>query len=197
MHDLTALVGVTLAGDVHTFAWLPQEGLAEKSRRDRVPWDRWAADGTLLTTPGKAVDYDHVAAFMRMLFRRCDARAVAFDRALMAYFMPALTRAGFTAAEIALFQPFGQGFYSMGPAVRELESRLLQGQLRHGNHPVLASCAAAARIDTDPAGSRKFNKARSAGRIDALVALAMAVAVQPLTKPEPHYEMFFVGGARV
>jgi phage terminase large subunit-like protein len=34
-------------------------------------------------------------------------------------------------------------------------------------------------VVTDDAGNRKFTKRKSTGRIDALVALAMAVAVLP------------------
>ena len=66
----------------------------------------------------------------------------------------------------------------MTPALRELEVRLLEGQLRHGNHPVLASCAANAKITGD-SGARKFDKRTARGRIDGMVAYAMAVGVMP------------------
>jgi phage terminase large subunit-like protein len=51
---------------------------------------------------------------------------------------------------------------------------LLNGKVAHGNHPVLTMCAANAVVKTDPAGNRKLDKARSAGRIDGMVALTMA-----------------------
>jgi phage terminase large subunit-like protein len=40
-------------------------------------------------------------------------------------------------------------------------------------------CAANAVVTTDPAGGRKLNKAKSATRIDGMVALAMAFGVAP------------------
>jgi phage terminase large subunit-like protein len=40
--DLTALVLVSEAGDVVPTFWLPGDGLEEKSRNDRVPYDLWA-----------------------------------------------------------------------------------------------------------------------------------------------------------
>src|SRR5690606_18567840 len=53
--DLTALVLVTAEGDVHPTFWLPGDGLAEKARADRVPYDVWAKEGFLQTTPGRAI----------------------------------------------------------------------------------------------------------------------------------------------
>ncbi len=196
VNDLTALVLVDdVDGSTHTFAWMPEEGLAEKSRLDKVEYTQWAREGLLLTTPGRAQNYDHVAAFMRQLFNRCDIRAIAFDRAFMRFLKPCLTRAGFTDAELERFIDFGQGFLSMAPAIRELETRLLQNKLKHGNHPVLRMCAANAAVVIDDAGNRKFTKRKSTGRIDALVSLAMACGVIPLVNVEPpvDYKIFFVG----
>lgn len=65
----------------------------------------------------------------------------------------------------------------MSPALRELETLLLGRKLRHGMHPVLTMCAANSTIQSDPAGNRKFTKAKSSGRIDGMVALAMAVSI--------------------
>ena len=71
--------------------------------------------------------------------------------------------------------PHGQGFKDMNPAVEVLEDLLTDKKLRHGMHPVLTWCASNVRIQSDPAGGRKFDKLRSTGRIDGIVALAMAL----------------------
>ena len=49
--------------------------------------------------------------------------------------------------------------------------------MSHGNHPVLTMCAANAVVTSDPAGNRKLDKAKATGRIDGMVALAMAARV--------------------
>jgi phage terminase large subunit-like protein len=67
----------------------------------------------------------------------------------------------------------------MSPALRDLEAELLNGRLAHGGHPVLTMCAANAVVQSDPAGNRKLSKAKSTGRIDGMVALAMAMGVAP------------------
>lgn len=177
--DLTALVAVSEDGDVVPTFWLPDDGLSEKSRADRVPYDLWKKQGFLQTTPGRAIEYDYIAAFLRDLFDRCDVRAIAFDRYNMKFLRPCLERAGFTEEELERFVEFGQGFVSMSPALRELETRLLGSKLKHGNHPVLEMCAKNATVVTDPAGNRKFIKGKATGRIDGMVALAMAVGVMP------------------
>src|SRR3546814_7211632 len=78
---------------------------------------------------------------------------------LFKHLRPWLLKAGFSEERLdALFVEFGQGFQSMSPALRDLESALLGGKVRHGNHPVLAMCAANAVVTPDPAGNRQLNK---------------------------------------
>ncbi|WP_225783341.1 terminase large subunit [Xenophilus sp. Marseille-Q4582] len=177
--DLTALVLVSERGDVHPTFWLPGDGLSEKSRKDRVPYDLWEAQGLLQTTPGRAIEYEFVAEHLRGVFDRCNVRALAFDRWGMRHLRPWLVKSGFTEEELERFIDFGQGFVSMSPAIRALEERILTRKMRHGNHPVLSMCANNAVVVKDPAENRKFTKAKASGRIDGIQALAMAVGVMP------------------
>lgn len=188
--DLTALVLVTADGDVHPTFWLPADGLEEKSRQDRVPYDVWMASGELQTTPGRAIEYEYIAEYLRGLFDRCNVVSLAFDRYNMRFLRPWLEKVGFTDDELEKFKEFGQGFISMSPAIRELEARLLAKKLRHGNHRVLEMCAANAQTVSDPAGNRKFTKQKTTGRIDGVVALAMAVGVMP-TETQENIDDFF------
>lgn len=202
VNDLTAKVWISWvdgAWHVKPTFWLPREGIAEKSRTDRVPYDVWAREGHLRTTPGKTVDYEFVAETLWRDCQEMDVRKIAFDRWNFRHLRPWLLKAGFTEDQIegdhAIFEPMGQGFQSMSPALRELEADLLEGKIVHGNHPVLAMCAANAVATTDPAGNRKLDKAKATGRIDGMVALAMARAVAGThqEKPEPKYQMLILG----
>jgi phage terminase large subunit-like protein len=179
VHDLTALALVTDEGGVHPEFWLPAQGLSEKSRKDRVPYDLWAKQGHLNTTPGRSIEYEFVAEFLRGLFDRCDVQKIGFDRYLMVHLQPWLVKAGFTPSELEKFIPFGQGTASMTPALRALEVKLLEKQLRHGNHPILEMCAKNATVVGD-SGARKFDKRKQTRRIDGMVALAMACGVMPI-----------------
>ena len=201
--DLTALV--LLGEDIITGIWsaqptfwLPDEGLADKSRNDRVPYDTWRDQGYLQTTPGAAISYEYVARYLfDEVFNKYRIQKIAFDRYNFSHLKPWLLKAGFSEMMLTdYFVEFGQGTKSMSPALRELEVLLLNKKLRHGDHPVLSMCAANAVIEgsnsyrkdptstTKDSSNRKLSKKRSTGRIDGLVALAMAVGVAPLGKPK-------------
>jgi phage terminase large subunit-like protein len=185
--DLTALVLIGWRDGkwrVQPTFWLPAEGLAEKSTADRVPYDLWAERGYLQTTPGRTVSYEFVADHLRGLFRRYSIRKIGFDRWNMRHFQPWLFKAGFTEQFVKEhFVEFGQGVASMSPALRDLEQVTLEGQLAHGDHPILNMCASNTVVALDDAGNRKPSKKRSVGRIDGIVALAMAIGVAPLRPP--------------
>jgi phage terminase large subunit-like protein len=184
VNDLTALVLIgKVDGIWHvkpTF-WLPEEGLFERARKDRVPYDEWHRSGCLATVPGASVSYEYVAEWLYSLFEHHNVVKLAFDRWNWRHLKPWLERVGFTEETLAeKFVEFGQGFQSMSPALRDLEGEILNGNLAHGDHPVLKMCAANAVVQADPAGNRKLSKAKSTGRIDGMVALAMAMGVAPL-----------------
>jgi phage terminase large subunit-like protein len=182
--DLTALVLVTPVDSVWhvkpTF-WLPGDGLAEKARSDRVPYDLWADQGWLETTPGRTIEYEYIAGHLWRLSQTADLQKIAFDRWNWRHLKPWLAKAGFEESQLegddAIFEPMGQGFQSMSPALRDLESAILNGRIVHGGHPVLTMCAANATVQADPQGNRKLSKSKSHGRIDGMVALAMAMSV--------------------
>jgi phage terminase large subunit-like protein len=181
VNDLTALVligNVDGVWQVHPTFWLPRDGLSDKARVDRVPYDTWEQQGYLMAAPGKSIDYEFVAAFLRDCCGRLNIRKIAFDRWNFKHLKPWLLQAGFNEDEVTeQFVEFGQGFQSMSPALRDLEGEILNGRIAHGNNPVLSMCAANAVVQTDPSGNRKLAKNKSSGRIDGMVALAMAVGI--------------------
>src|SRR5262249_15527770 len=150
-------------------------------RADRIPYDLWASQGFLRTTPGHTVSYEYVAQHLKRVFDTHRVQKIAFDRWNMPFLKSWLLNAGFSEQVIAeKFTPFGQGYQSMSPALRDLEAIILEKKLRHGDHPVLKFCASNCVIERDAAGNRKLSKRRSAGRIDGMIALTMALGVAPL-----------------
>jgi phage terminase large subunit-like protein len=188
--DLTALVLIGQdirdgCWSVQCTFWLPSEGLHEKAQQDRTPYDAWAAKGFLQTTPGASISYEYVARHLKKVFDQHHVTRIAFDRWNMQHLKPWLLNAGFSEQVIKeKFVPFGQGYQSMSPALRDLESVILEKKLRHGDHPVLKMCASNAVIVVDDAGNRKLSKKRSVGRIDGMTALTMAFGVAPMRPPQ-------------
>lgn len=175
--DLTAFVlTYQVDGAVHALCrfWAPEQGVRERTKRDRVPYDQWAREGFLTLTPGATVDYEHVARDICEMIGDADIRAIAYDRWRIDLFRKELDRIGMHLP----LQEFGQGYKDMSPALDTLESVILNHRLRHGMNPVLTMCAANAIVSKDAAGNRKLDKGRATGRIDGLVALAMSMGVQ-------------------
>jgi phage terminase large subunit-like protein len=186
--DLTALV--LIGRDISTGIWsakptfwLPSEGLAEKSAHDRQPYDLWAERGLLETTPGAAISYEYIAQYLhRETFAKHRVVKLAFDRWNFKHLKPWLLAAGFSEHTIAeRFVEFGQGTQSMSPALRALEELVVNRKFKHGNHAVLNMCCANSVVEGVDASNRKLSKKRSSGRIDGMIALAMAVGVALLS----------------
>lgn len=174
--DLTALVVIgKIAGDwhVHTHCWTPESGLSERSKRDRQPYDVWVKQDYLHTTPGATVDYEFIAQDIGSILSNLNIKFIAYDRWRITILKKEFDSLGI---DLPLVE-WGQGFKDMSPAIDTLESELLNGRIKHGNHPVLTMCAANAVISRDAAGNRKLDKHKATGRIDALVAMAMAFGV--------------------
>lgn len=178
--DLTCLVLIARKDGVwhvKPVFWTPESTLVDRSRRDRAPYDTWVRDGFMEATPGPAVEYGFVAAKIAELTAGMQVQTIGFDRHRMSLLAGELDRINVTLP----FEPFGQGFVSMAPALDAAEIEFLQGRIHHGGHPVLTMCAANAVVQQDPAGNRKLDKARSTGRIDGMVSLVMALGVATKT----------------
>jgi phage terminase large subunit-like protein len=185
--DLTAIVVIGRQNNiwhVHPTFWLPGKDLAERSRRDHVPYDLWVDQGFLRLTPGASVSYEYVAQYIkRHVFDKYRVMKIGFDRWNMRHLKPWLINAGFSEKEIEeKWVEFGQGTASMSPALREFESLVLERQIAHGDNPVLNMCCSHSVVEGNDSSNRKLSKKRSSGRIDGMVALAMAIGVAPMKK---------------
>lgn len=191
--DLTALVLIgKIDGIWHVqpHFWTPEQGLIERARQDRQPYDVWAKQGFLRTTPGATVDYEHVARDIAELTADLKVAGIAFDR-----WRFDLVKKELDALGVALpLVPHGQGFKDISPALDTLEAEFLNARVRHGGHPVLTMCAAGAVVTKDPAGNRKLDKQKATARIDGMVALAMAFGAVSMTKEETpkQFQCFFL-----
>lgn len=176
--DLTAFVLVFPSDDggpaiVLPRFFLPEFDIAGKSENDRVPYDVWARQESsrLTLLPGKVIDPALVAEYIADEAGRFDIKEIAFDRWRIEDLKRELAKASI---DLPL-QPFGQGYKDMSPAVDMLEVAVAQQKVNHAGNPLLRMNAANAVITKDPSGARKLDKSKASGRIDGLVALAMAL----------------------
>jgi phage terminase large subunit-like protein len=181
--DMTALILVGEDIDsvfhVQPHFWLPGD-IEERESEDHAPYREWELQG-YLTPIGDATDPKVIALKIAELNGKYRIAALAFDRWRICDLKRELDAIGCNVPLVA----HGQGFRDMSPAVDILERLIVQKRVRHDNHPTLAMCAASAVITRDPAGNRKLDKAKSKGRIDGLVSLAMALSVAMVKQAQP------------
>jgi len=151
------------------FFWIPAGNIADRERRDRVPYSQWIGQGLIDATPGDVIDYSAIRLKLEALRERYNIREIAFDRWGATQLAQELDAAGATVI------PFGQGFASMSPPTKELMNLVVSRRLRHGGHPVLRWMADNMVVKQDPAGNLKPDKSKSTEKIDGMVALVMAL----------------------
>jgi phage terminase large subunit-like protein len=147
----------------------PAAALRELSRRTGGQADAWVARGLLTLTEGNVIDYGAITAALaadRAVFGITD---VAFDRWGATQLSTDLVDDGWPLVQM------GQGFASMAAPTREFLRLVKGGGYRHGGNPVARWEASNAVTRTDPSGNLKLDKARSADKIDGLVAGVMAL----------------------
>jgi phage terminase large subunit-like protein len=196
--DLSALVMGSAADPtkVKPFLFKPAELLVEHSNRDfgtgNLRYVHWAAEGHLLTSPGRSINPEVVALKIAELHNEYTIRGLAYDRwrmnDLLRYF-DAIGLAsykdedtdkirGYIAGAGVRIVPWGQGFKDMAPAIDAFELAVTERKLVHGNNPVLTWNMANAVATMDPSGNRKLDKDKARFRIDGAVALAMMLGLR-------------------
>jgi phage terminase large subunit-like protein len=177
-------------------AWTPGDTLKARSIRDKLHYDVWAEQGWLYAPPGAIVPYLQVAQGVAEDAAEFDLRLVAYDRYAFRSFETEADQLGLQVQYVE--HPQGglkkgkvtdemkrvarqadppreaEGLWMPG-SVLAFEEALLEGRLRLRRNPVLISALLSAATETDKWGNRWLTKARSVNKIDAAVALCMAL----------------------
>lgn len=191
--DITALGAVVQTGtndegkpefDAWVEAWTPGDTLDGRALRDQLPYRVWKDEGHIHAPKGESISYRHVAQTLVEYGRDFDVQLVAYDRF-------AFKRFEEDAAELGLTLPFaehpqggvkkgkplavgGEGLWMPG-SIRLLEDALLERRIRLKRNPVLISAMMSAVTEDDKWGNHWLAKTRSVNKIDAAIALAMAL----------------------
>lgn len=195
-NDLTALTIIWLKhGHLYarTIYWTRSDGLADRARGDKAPYEKWEQEGHLQVVPGAVIDKEFVAAEVAELCAKYDVQFMAFDPAQIEDFISACGKIGFAVwkyegpdepeGEGLKLVPHAQGTrivfedkqLCMPRSIERLEDRILKKTITIEDCPVTYMCAGNAMVVVDAQKNRAFDKKRSRGRIDGLVTLAMAV----------------------
>lgn len=177
-------------------AWTPGDTMKARQERDQLPYDVWCRDGWLYNPPGAMIPFLHVAqsiaededefqvvlvAYDRYAFQRFEEEAGQLNLSVEFVEHPqGGIRKGKPTEEmkrVALEadpprEP--QGLWMPG-SLMLLEEAMLEGRIRLRRNPVLISAMLSAVVDTDRWGNKWLTKLKSVNKIDAAVALCMAM----------------------
>lgn len=183
------------SGRLLAWHWLPVETVPERAATDQVPYAKWAREGFIETTPGRATDRAAIVRQLAEIRERFDVQGIAFDKWRYEDLGKLLSDEG---VELPMI-PFVPGFRSYTPAVDAFERALLERRMMHNDSPILRWQAGNVVIETDAAGNKKPSKSKSVERIDGIVAaimacgLASAGAAAPEPEPKRAYQMLVFG----
>ena len=149
--------------------FLPKDAIADRVKRDRVPYDRWEKEGLFTLTEGRVTDYEAIRLKVREDADKFDLKEICFDSWNSSETVAKLEQDGFTMIK------WGQGLGSMNTPTKRLMELVLSQAVAHGANPVLRWMAGNVMVFTDPAGNIKPDKARSKEKIDGIVASIMAL----------------------
>jgi phage terminase large subunit-like protein len=154
--------------------WIPGIGLVRKSDQDRVPYIAWRDAGFIKAIDRKTIEYEFVIPDIAALCGKFKVQKIAYDRWNFKNFEKELLRIGVELPELV---EFGQGYQSMSPAIKVFETKLIESTIRHDGNPCLTWNAANVVAVEDPAKNKKYDKSRSTGRIDGVIASVMACGI--------------------
>ncbi len=177
--------------DLRPFFWMPEHGIAERERTDRLPYRQWAADGFIQLTPGNLIDYAWIKKKVFELADEHPRMQIAYDPWNATGLITQLIEAGIECV------PTRQGFATLSAPTKELERLVLGAKLRHGGHPVLEAHVGAALVQSDPAGNIKPSKSASIARIDGVVATVMALNGAMLGSAENYKSVYEERGIEI
>jgi len=202
-NDLTSLVLDAVDQSEHNifaYFWTPGDNIRDRSDRDRVPYVTWRDQGYIEAKSGKTIDYRYVAQQVAQIHSEYGIYELRFDRWRIEDFQRELNDIGIDtyikgkeeppSSEALCLAPHGQGYKDINSAVEAVEDAVTEKRVRHGNNPVLTMCASNVVVQEDPAGSRKFAKDKSTGRIDGIVAMAMAMNGAELPQVEEETSVY-------
>lgn len=151
--------------------WVPQDCVAKRAKKDRVPYDLWIRDGLITATPGEVVDYEYVKADVVKLHHKLHFQASGCDPWNALMLINALKGEGVPVVEVQ------QGFRSLSDATKTLLAWTLGKKISHLNDPVLNWMCGNMAVAMDPSGNVKPDKEKARERMDGMAAIVNAIFV--------------------
>lgn len=151
--------------------FVPEETAAERSKADRVEYDRWVKMGVMEATPGDVVDQEYVKKAILEDGEFFQVEKFGFDPWNATKLSLELQDEGVPMLAMR------QGVQTLGEPSKELERLVFAGLLDHGGNPVMRWMVGNVAVRSDSNGNFKPDKAKSSEKIDGVVGTVMALGL--------------------
>lgn len=172
--DLSSLVLLFPADDggydLFSWFWCADTPATIRSKRDRVGYRNWIAEGFIDETDGEVTDFGVIVKAIEELSQRFVIHSLALDPRNATQ-----TSIELDARGINVFK-FGQTYANFHEPMTRMMVLLKDAKLRHGSNPVLRWMAANVVVKTYD-GYIRPDKMKSGEKIDGIVALAMSLGL--------------------
>jgi phage terminase large subunit-like protein len=171
--DLTS-VGVEFKKDdkyyIFGHSFMPEDTMATKARTDRVPYQLWAEQGWITTTPGAVVDYDFLKTYIKNLKSKYNitVKEVVADPWNALQFMQDMEKDGYTVVEAR------QGMRTLAGPTANFREMVYSRKIIHNENPVLTWGVGNAMTREDSNANIMLDKSKSTERIDPIAAVMNA-----------------------
>lgn len=201
--DITAMAAIVKTGetaegkplyDAWIEAWTPKDTMQARELQDKLPYAVWEREGHIHAPQGESINFRHVGQTIAEYAQNYNINMIAYDRFAFKRFEEDISDLGLniefvehpqgglkkgkpTEAMIKAAEQAGktaEGLW-MPESVRLLEEALLEKRIRIKNNPVLISAIMSSVTECDKWGNHWLAKTRSVNKIDAAVALCMAI----------------------
>lgn len=166
--------------------WIPEDRVAERVESDQVPYDHWAQQGYLQTTPGNVIDYRFIEEQILEDRGHYNIQEIGYDPWNALQTAVRLEDEGLAVAEVR------QGYKSMSPAMKEIEQLVRGKKLLHDGHPILRWNVNNVEIKTDENENIRPVKGKNTERIDGLVGAINAMARAMLHEDQQEPQVIFI-----
>jgi phage terminase large subunit-like protein len=155
--------------------WTPADTLTDRAHRDRAPYEVWAEQGWLRTTPGTRIDHGVILEALR------DLRALGVDIEKVGYdpwhadlLIEQIAKDGIAEDQLIAVP---QTYAGMSSACLRFQADILSGEIDARGCPVTTWAVSNTVGQSDNKGNLMFTKGKSRGRIDPVIAPTIAMAL--------------------
>lgn len=185
--------------DAWVDSWTPRDTMDARAIRDKRPYRKWYNENYLIAKPGKRIPYFDVAQSLGQDLRDFDLEWLAYDRYAFSSFEDELKELALSIETIEHpqggikkgkpNQPMIDHIVNQGKdekeaeglwmplSVQQVEELIAEERIRIFANPVTLSAIAAAVPRSDRWGNYWLDKDLSLAKIDAIIALCMAVGL--------------------